>query len=472
MSHSGTEFDVGCLSGAYRSSVAHSNKQTMATLKLTKTSVEAIQPEAKDVYGWDTQLSRFGVRVTPSGSRIYLIQYRSKAIAGQPPKTRRITIGQHGNPWTVDQARAEARHLLAQVDLARDPFADREADRAARRATIDAAEQEAERLAARDRDNFKAVAERFIELRAKRNRSWAETERLLRHGPISEWGERHIADIRRADVADLIDGITKRSPAVARATFAAIRPLFSWCLERDLISTSPCEGFRAPPRPKSRERVLTDDEIRLAWHGSERLSGLFGPLVKLLILTGQRRAEVAGMTWSELDLSNRTWKLAGDRTKNGRAHEVDLSEQAMAVIGSIPKTGAFLFPARGEGAARGFSATKRQLNKRVREVGQAEVETEDLEAGDTPDAATWRLHDLRRTAATGMAALGFAPHVVERVLNHVSGSQGGLVGVYQRHEYRAERKAALVAWGNRIETIVTGQSPATDNVTQLDRHRA
>ena len=444
----------------------------MATLKLTKTTVEAIQPEAKDVYGWDTQLGRFGVRVTPSGSRIYLIQYRSKAIAGQPAKTRRITIGQHGSPWTVDQARAEARQLLAQVDLARDPFADREADRVARRATIDAAEQEAQRLAARDRDNFKAVAERFIELRAKRNRSWAETERLLRHGPISEWGERHIADIRRSDVADLIDGITKRSPAVARATFAAVRPLFSWCLERDLISTSPCEGFRAPPRPKSRERVLTDDEIRLAWHGSERLSGLFGPLVKLLILTGQRRAEVAGMTWSEIDLPNRTWKLEGERTKNGRAHEVDLSEQALAVIAKIPKTGAFLFPARGEGAARGFSATKRQLNRRVREVGLSEVDDAGgLELGETPDAATWRLHDLRRTAATGMAALGFAPHVVERVLNHVSGSQGGLVGVYQRHEYRAERKAALVAWGSRVEAIVSGQAQEASNITQLDRHR-
>ena len=445
----------------------------MASLKLTKTSVEAIQPEAKDIYGWDTQLGRFGVRVTPSGSRIYLIQYRSKAVAGQPLKTRRITIGQHGNPWTVDQARAEARQLLAQVDLARDPFAERDADRAARRAESDAAEQEAERLAVRNRDSFKAVAERFIDLRAKRNRSWAETERLLRHGPIAEWGDRHIGDIRRADVADLIDGIAKRSPAVARATFAAVRPLFSWCLERDLISTSPCEGLRAPPRPKSRERVLTDDEIRLAWQGSERLSGLFGPLVKLLILTGQRRAEVAGMTWSELDLSHRTWKLAGDRTKNGRAHEVDLSEQAIAVISTVPKTGPFLFPARGEGAARGFSATKRQLNKRVREVGQAEIdEAADLGLDDMPDAATWRLHDLRRTAATGMAALGFAPHVVERVLNHVSGSQGGLVGVYQRHEYRTERKAALIAWGNRVEAIVTGQAVEADNVTQLDLHRA
>lgn len=445
----------------------------MATLKLTKTSVEALSPEAKDIYGWDTLLGRFGVRVTPAGSRIYLVQYRSKAVAGEPPKTRRITIGQHGKPWTVDQARAEAKRLLAQVDLAGDPFADREAERSAKRAAIDAAEEEARRAEARQRDSFKAVAQRYIDLKAKRNRSWQETERLITHGPMADWGDRHISDIRRADVADLIDGITKRSPAVARATFAAIRPLFAWCMERDLISTSPCEGFRAPPRPKARERVLTDDELRLAWHGSDRLSGLFGPLVKLLILTGQRRAEVAGMTWAELDLETAVWRMTGDRTKNGRAHEVDLSEQALAVIEDIPRTGAFLFPARGEGAARGFSATKRQLNRRVREVNEdaAEDAVDATELGELPDATTWRLHDLRRTAATGMAALGVAPHVVERVLNHVSGSQGGLVGVYQRHEYRTERKAALSAWGAHVEAVVSGK-PKASNVTPLPRRKS
>ncbi|PQZ79474.1 MULTISPECIES: site-specific integrase [unclassified Brevundimonas] len=441
----------------------------MATLKLTKTSVEAVSPGVKDIYCWDAQLSRFGLRVTPSGSRIYLIQYRSRAVAGEPPKTRRITIGHHGKPWTVDQARSEAKRLLAQVDLAGDPFAAREADRFARRAAIDAAEVEALRLADRQRDTFRAVAERFIDLRAKRNRSWQETERLLRHGPVAQWGERHIGDIRRADVADLIDSITKRSPAIARATFAAVRPLFSWCLERDLITTSPCEGLRAPPRPKSRERVLTDEEIKLAWQGSDRLSGLFGPLVKLLILTGQRRAEVAGMTWAELDLDAGIWRLPGDRTKNGRDHEVDLSDQALAVIADIPKTGPHLFPARGEGAARGFSATKRQLNRRVREAGEAELDTGE-EAEELPDASTWRLHDLRRTAATGMAALGVAPHVVERVLNHVSGSQGGLVGVYQRHEYRTERKAALAAWGSKVEAIVSGREEP-NNVTPLPVRR-
>lgn len=157
-------------------------------------------------------------------------------------------------------------------------------------------------------------------------------------------------------------------------------------MERDLIITSPCEGFRAPPRPKARERVLTDDELRLAWHGSDRLSGLFGPLVKLLILTGQRRAEVAGMTWAELDLDAAVWRMTGDRTKNGRAHEVDLSDQALAVIEDIPRTGTFLFPARGEGAARGFSATKRQLNRRVREVNEdaAEDAADATELGDSP----------------------------------------------------------------------------------------
>lgn len=438
----------------------------MATAKLTKTSVESVEPKARDQYLWDVSLGRFGVRVTPAGSRIYLIQYRSRLTAGVPAKTRRVTIGQHGRPWTVDQARTEARRLLAQVDLAADPFADRLAERVARQAAVAQLEAETVAAEAHRRDTVRAIAERFISLKASKNRTATETARLLRHGPIAEWGDRHIGDVRRVDVADLIDTIALRSPAVARATFAAVRPFFTWCLERDLIARSPCEGLRAPPRPKARERVLTDVELRVAWQGAERLSGTFGQIVKLLILTGQRRGEVAGLLWSELDLPARIWRMPGDRTKNGRAHEVDLSDQAIAVIATVPKVSPYLFPARGqESGATGFSATKRQLNRRVVEAKRDDVDAP-IDQAQLPSAATWRLHDLRRTAATGMAGMGVAPHVIERILNHVSGSQGGLVGVYQRHEYRTERKAALVAWGDRVEAIVLGREPLS-NVTSL-----
>lgn len=441
----------------------------MPTCRLTKTVVEAISPRPTDQYYWDA-LPRFGLRVTPAGSRIYLIQYRARSAPGQPPKTRRVTIGHHGQPWTVEQARNEAKRLLAQVDLDGDPFAQRAADRDARAAEQRQIAAQAMADTERAANSFKAVAERYLEIKVSANRSAVETKRLLRHGPIAEWGARHIGDVQRSDVGDLIDKIALRSPAIARSTFAVVRPFFAWCVERDLIERSPCEGLRAPPRPKPRERVLSDDELRRAWHGSDRLSGSFGPIVKLLILTGQRRAEVAGMTWAELDLAGAVWRLPGERTKNGRAHEVDLSPQALEVLEKVPRIGPLLFPARshrvsrdGEGAVRGFSATKRQLNQRVVE---ADADSELDPSADLPMPSTWRLHDLRRTAATGMAGLGIAPHVIERILNHISGAQGGLVGVYQRHEYRPERKAAMLAWGSQVEAIVSGR-PSFDNVHQL-----
>ncbi|MDP3704012.1 MAG: tyrosine-type recombinase/integrase [Candidatus Omnitrophota bacterium] len=458
----------------------------MATKKLTKTVVEAEASGDRDVYLWDSVLPRFGVRITSAGARIYLVQYRARPAPGEPPRTRRISIGQHGELWKIDDARAEAKRLLALVDLGRDPFADREAEREAEHqaklAAQEAAAAHAREAERRETESFAAVAELFIERKAKKNRTWAETERLLRFGlgpaqdgkrasghrtkldaapgPIKAWGKRHVSEIRRGDVAELLESIGQRSPAVARATFAALRPLFDWCVERDLMAVSPCDKLTAPPRSKARDRVLSDSELHIIWQASERLGYPFGPVVQLLMLTGQRRSEVAGMTWAEVDLDAGRWRIPAERTKNGKAHEVDLSPQAVAVLKKIAITSAHVFPARGEGAVRGFSATKRRLDELT-----AEIVAED-EGSEAP--SPWRLHDLRRTAATGMAALAFPPHVVERVLNHISGTQSGLVGVYQRHEYRPEREAALKAWGQNVAAIVSGQ-PRPSNVVGIRR---
>jgi integrase len=467
----------------------------MASRKLTKTVVEAEPASASDTYLWDTQLPRFGVRITPVGAkqkdgtprpprRIYLIQYRVKATPGEPAKHRRITIGQHGRPWTVDEARAEAKLLLARVDLRNDPFADREADAEAKhRAKLAAAaavEAEAHASTRRSKETYAALMDRYTKLRSRPTRAWEETERLLRFGaprppegqtkrgsgrphrsdtpgPMKAWADTHIAEIRRADVRELLDDISERSPSVARATFAALRPFFDWCVERDLIDRSPCEKLTAPPRPTARDRVLLDAELGHIWNGAGALGYPFGPIVQLLMLTGQRRSEVAGMTWSELDLAAERWRIPAERTKNGQAHEIDLGPEALAVIQALPKSEGHLFPARGEGAVRGFSATKRRLDGLIAAAA--------AKAEDSPPSP-WRLHDLRRTAATGMAAMAFPPHVVERVLNHVSGVQSGLVGVYQRHEYRPERKAALVAWGAHVAGVVTGIAPPS-NVHRL-----
>jgi integrase len=439
----------------------------MATAKLTKTTVESVTPETKDVYVWDMVLPRFGVRITPDrpgpggaqarGPKIYLVQYRARGMPGEPPKTRRITIGQHGRPWTVETARDEAKKILARVDLQQDPFADRQSARIERGRAEKAAAEAARLAEQRLRDVFEVVAERYIHLRLSQNRSGAETARLIRHDAIPAWRGRHIAEIRRADLADLIDTIKPRSPAVARATYAALRGLFNWCRERDLIETSPCEAFRAPPRPDARDRVLSDEELRLVWQASKALGHPYEPVVKLLMLTGQRRAEVGGLRWDELDLEAGHWRIPKERSKNGRAHEVDLSPQAVVVITDVARDAPYLFPARGVGAVRGFSAIKRKLDKEI----DALLKQEDSKSGAM---APWRLHDLRRTAATGMAGLGIAPHIVERVLNHVSGVQSGLVGVYQRHEYRAERKAAMVAWGAHVQAALRRARPASNVV--------
>jgi len=460
----------------------------VATKKLTKTVVEAEAPAGRDIYLWDSLLPRFGVRITPAGARIYLVQYRAKPAPGEPPRTRRITIGQHGEMWKIDDARAEAKRLLAAVDLGRDPFADRaagrEADHQARLAAQEAAAELVRETERRERENFAAIATLFIERKAKKNRTWIETERLLRFGlgptkagkrpsghrtsadaapgPIKAWGGRHISEIRRSDVAELLETISQRSPAVARQTFAALRPLFDWCVERELITVSPCDKLKAPPRPEARDRVIADNELRTIWKASERLGYPFGPVVQLLMLTGQRRSEVGGMMWAELDLEAGLWRIPAERTKNSKAHEVDLSPQAVAVLQKIARRGDHVFPARGEGAVRGFSATKRRLDELTAEVA-AEDLAEGVEAGAPKP---WRLHDLRRTAATGMAALAFPPHVVERVLNHISGTQSGLVGVYQRHEYRPEREAALNAWGLHVAAVVKGEA-VPSNVRKL-----
>jgi len=214
--------------------------------------------------------------------------------------------------------------------------------------------------------------------------------------------------------------------------------------------------------------VLSDDELRLIWRAAGDLGYPFGPALKLLMLTGQRRAEVAGMMWREIDLEAGVWRIPAERSKNGQAHELDLSPEALKAIKAVAdlrSNSPYLFPARGGGAIRGFSATKRRLDALIEALRRQDAEKAGEAAPETPIPA-WRIHDLRRTAATGMAAMNFPPHIVERVLNHVSTTQAGLVGVYQRYDYRAERKAAVTAWSARVAAVVAGR-PAPSNVVAI-----
>ena len=228
--------------------------------------------------------------------------------------------------------------------------------------------------------------------------------------------------------------------SVAWVAHARIAKFFSWLVERRIIAANPCSAVRRPDASTPRDRVLTDDEIKWFWRACGQMGEPFGPLLKLLLLTGQRRSEVAEMTWAEL--TDDTWSLPASRTKNGRPHIVPLSRQARDLIAGVHRVAGagYVFTTNGSTPVSGWSKTKKRLDAKMLEAARAE----DAKAVIPP----FTIHDLRRTAAAGLQRLGVPLPVTERVLNHVSGSFGGIVGVYQRHEYAEERRDALERWAD------------------------
>jgi integrase len=424
---------------------------TMNKTRLTKRTVEALPVEkGKRAIVWDDKVSGFGVRATGAG-RTYFVRYRVGSGRSAPRKD--YSIGKHGAPWTVERAREEATRLLGQVAAGHDPQAVKVAKR-----TPD-----------HDR-SFEKVAETFIERHVDRNLKEStarDYRRIIRGTLVPKWTGRHITSIDRAAVLEVIDEIEDRAPVMARLTFAVARKLFGFAIERDLIRDNPCAGLSAPPPPKARDRVLSDDELRLVWLASEKLTFPYGHALRVLILTGQRRSEVSGMERVEVSTEQAEWVIPASKAKNGKAHAVDLSPQAIEQINAATDklrpapdkspVGSFVFGVNGTHPPGQWGKAKAVLDTEVSKLAEAE---------EVDPPAPWRIHDLRRTAASGMAGMGFGPQVVERILNHVSGASGGLVGVYQRHDYRAERKAALEAWASKVEGLLR---PMQDNVVRMER---
>ena len=267
----------------------------------------------------------------------------------------------------------------------------------------------------------------------------------------------------RVDVHHLLDKIADRpAPIVANRTFAALRRMCSWAEERGLIDVSPCEKVRAPSAEKSHDRILSDEEIRLRGAFSRALDTRLAHSPVLLLLTGQRLLEVAQMRWTEVDVAAESWTIPKERTKNGIAHEVAVSEAALRVLNSMPRIGAgprsagLVFTTNGKSAVSGFSKAKAGFDRAMA-----------LAKGEpTPH---WTLHDLRRSAASGMAGLGIPPHVVEATLNHKSGTIRGVSAVYNRYNYAVEKRTALQAWGRNIDALVNGKP--SSNVVELAAHR-
>ena len=253
------------------------------------------------------------------------------------------------------------------------------------------------------------------------------------------------ADLDRGAVLRVLDALARDGkPAMARSTAAYGRSCYQWAVKRGSLSANPFMGLSLAAAVK-RERVLTNDELRAIWRATAR-PGPYNAIVRMLMLTGQRRGEVAGMTWDELAPDLSTWTIPGVRTKNGVAHIVPLSRQAQAILRGCPQfdDSALVFPGL-KGPFNGFAKAKASLDR----------------ASGVQD---WHLHDLRRTVATGLQRLGVRLEVTEAVLNHVSGSRAGIVGVYQRHDWAEEKRAALNAWGEHVAAIVEGRE-ATAKVT-------
>ena len=400
----------------------------------------------------DGKISGLFLVIQPTGAKSWAVRYRA---GGQPKK---FTIGPYPS-IDLAAARRKAQEALGEVAGGNDPSAAKVAAREARRAEQATA------------DRVETVAKSFVERYARRSMgaSWArETERALAKDVLPQIGFKRIGDVKRSDVNDVLDRIVDRGAGIqANRTLAVLRRMFNWCIERGLIDASPAEKIRPPALEQSRDRVLTDDEIRLAWGAFESIGWPFGPIAKLLLLTGARRDEVASARWSEIDLAAKTWAIAKERSKNGVAHEIPLSDAVAAILAGLPRIGerkdALVFSTTGKTAVSGFSKAKDQIDAAMLEALKAT-------AGEVETPARWTFHDLRRTAASGMAGLGIAPHVVEAVLNHKSGTIKGVAAVYNRYSYAAEKREALDAWARRLDAIVN-PAPAS-NVVELLKARA
>ena len=296
--------------------------------------------------------------------------------------------------------------------------------------------------------------------------TFKETARIFEQDVIPEWGKRPIGSILRRDVSALIDKKAASGAEVqANRILARLRTLFGWAVEKDRIPANPCDGLRPPTKEKSRDRVLTEDEIRAFWRAADTLDWPFGPLFKLLLLTAQRRDEVASMEWSEINLDTGLWSIPREKAKNDHGHDVQLSAEALAIIKALPRVvGPCVFSTNGKTPVSGFSRAKERLDASM----LADLQGAAAERGDDPVETVldpWILHDLRRTATTGMAGLRIPPHVVDRILNHTSGTIRGVARVYNRFEYVDERRTALEAWGRAVSAMIDGSKAS--NVVEL-----
>lgn len=432
----------------------------MASGLITKKSVDECQPGAGPVFLWDTKVAGFGLLVLPSGARSYVYQFR---IGGRGGRTRRYTIGRHG-VWTPEKARDRAKELATLVDRGIDPIDAEQNEQAEARA----ARAKAEREALRNRElRLADYADRFLDLGLKastRERTREGYRSAIKNHITPTLGDIALPDITRADIAKALDRIPIKQPAVRRISFAVLRMLFKWAVGRGDIDASPLEGMQAPPTVRSRDRVLSDAELALALRAAAEIPWPFGPFYRVLFATGQRREEVAGLEWSEIDVKAELWTLPAKRSKNGEANIIPLNRHALAALEEMagkdskgetkwPRAG-LIFSTTGKTPISGYSRGKARLDAKMLELAREDASA----GGEDPTEIkieAWRLHDARRTLATALQRLGVRFEVTEAILNHTAGaSRSGVAAVYQRHGWGPEKRAALNAWADHCDSVL------------------
>ncbi|HEY0204443.1 MAG TPA: site-specific integrase [Acetobacteraceae bacterium] len=419
-------------------------------MKLTEEAIEALacEPGQKDRLVFDDTLPGLAVRITAGGRKFFLAQY---TVAGQ---RRRVPIGRWG-AVTLKAARTAAKGILGDVAKGQDVAAVRTAERvrvkgeaAADKLTLDALLEQWSDMA-------------LIERRPSYRKEAVRAVKAAFPGHLTRRAEA----LTRADALAGLDALGKAGkPTMAGRTLAYARACYTWAMKRGKVSSNPFLALPISTGTVSRDRVLTDAEVALIWTAAGELGHPFGPLVRVLLLTAQRRDEVGGMRWSELSGDRTTWTIPKERAKNGRAHVVHLAPTVRAILADVPRfawatldgevrpSPDLVFTTTGKTPVSGYSNAKDALEAHIAKARTKAAAAAGQKA--PPALQPWRMHDFRRTAVTWMAGNGVAPHVADRLLNHVQGTISGVAAVYQRQQFLAERKAALEVWAGHVVGMI------------------
>lgn len=405
---------------------------------LTNTSVNKLPaPEGAKSFHFDDHRDAprgFGVKVTKAGAKSFILRYNFDG------KVRLKVIGAHPT-WSIEQAREEAKKLRRQIDAGTDPL---EAQKARREA-----------------DTVASLAEKWVAAHASKLKSARDVEGSLRNTILPVLGGKKLADVRRAEIVQMIAAKAETAPREALRVLSFVRQMFNYALDRELVTTNPATGVRTPKGAiNSRERVLSDNEIKAFWSNVESsgMSRLTALALKLILTTGQRPGEVAGMRWAEVE--GDLWTIPAARRKTGRAHEVHLSGVALSILGEAKAEADRLAQRRADWAANDFVFPASRGGLTVLALSRAVARKAEVLGMNEPG---WTPHDLRRSCRTGLGRIGVAPHVAEIVIGH---AQRGITAVYDRHSYAKETAQALDNWANYLMELV---SP---NIVSLDARRA